>query len=432
MRGTKFVTIATSVSAALILGATAGLYATMASRSDATDDPTAGTHHTPRAVPAADPAELTLMSGVCVPTGDGLKLGITHDEHSIEKWDPQAVRTAGDTVLGDTPVYQNQFLMGWGAGNPEPSPGKYEWGRLDLRMATIADTGGTPVITLAGAPDWMRGGKAGETDWSRLLRAPTPDHYDDFARLAAETARRYPQVKHYLVWSEMKGFWDTSRNTWDIEGYTTLYNKVYTALKAVDPTIQVGGPYIVMTSWNNPAGVPSALDAPWGHFDARVADAIDYWLAHKVGADMIVVDGGSGARDADHPADAVAAARKFGDLTRWLRARTDLPVWWSEIYPSVAPQDVANDDQKAAATVAAYRELAAAGAATAWIWSPQEFPDFDFAGLWKGPDTADPGNVTTLGKTWPVLAAELAAVPRCVGTSTPATGQPTTAAVPGG
>ena len=58
--------------------------------------------------------------------------------------------------------------MGWGGGNPEPSPGKYDWGSLDVRVETMRRTGARMVITLCCAPDWMKGGEPGETDWSNL------------------------------------------------------------------------------------------------------------------------------------------------------------------------------------------------------------------------------------------------------------------------
>ena len=58
--------------------------------------------------------------------------------------------------------------MGWGGGNPEPSPGEYDWGSLDVRVETMRRTGARMVITLCCAPDWMKGGEPGETDWSNL------------------------------------------------------------------------------------------------------------------------------------------------------------------------------------------------------------------------------------------------------------------------
>jgi hypothetical protein len=75
---------------------------------------------------------------------------------------------------------------------------------LDSRIALIRRTGGTPVTTLCCVPDWMKGGRPGTTDWSKLEVAPAPGHYADFAALAATIARRYPFVRHFLflVWNE--------------------------------------------------------------------------------------------------------------------------------------------------------------------------------------------------------------------------------------
>ncbi|OLT10047.1 hypothetical protein BJF78_29420 [Pseudonocardia sp. CNS-139] len=65
-------------------------------------------------------------------------------------------------------------------------------------------------MTLCCAPDWMKGGEPGETDWSRIEVAPDPAHYADFAALAVDVARRYPQVRHFVVWNELKGFFDAT------------------------------------------------------------------------------------------------------------------------------------------------------------------------------------------------------------------------------
>ena len=111
----------------------------------------------------------------------------------------------------------------------------------------------------------MKGGEPGETDWDRIEVAPDPEHYADFANLAVDVARRYPQVRHFVVWNELKGFFGADRNRWDIQSYTELYNTVYRALKAYDPTLRVGGPYVVMNSWSDPhtASDPSELAGPW-------------------------------------------------------------------------------------------------------------------------------------------------------------------------
>ena len=71
--------------------------------------------------------------------------------------------------------------------------------------------------------------------------APLPEHFADFAALSAAGAKRYPCVRHFLVWNEFKGFFDDELKRWDAKGYTDLYNVVYDAVKAVDRANQVGG-----------------------------------------------------------------------------------------------------------------------------------------------------------------------------------------------
>jgi hypothetical protein len=78
-------------------------------------------------------------------------------------------------------------------------------------MELVKETGGKAMLTLCCSPDWMKGGPAGETDWDKLERAPLPEHYADFAKLAAAAVQRYPQVSRVLVWNELKGFYSTRR-----------------------------------------------------------------------------------------------------------------------------------------------------------------------------------------------------------------------------
>lgn len=155
-------------------------------------------------------------------------------------------------MLSRVPMLQNQHIMGWGAGNPEPAPGRNDFRDLDRRIRFMSGSQALPIITLCCSPDWMKGGSSGRTDWTQLETAPRREHFDDYAKLAATVARRYPTVKHFMVWNELKGFWNTPQNRWDIEGYTELYNKVYDALKAVDKDIKVGGPYVSVGSTTVP------------------------------------------------------------------------------------------------------------------------------------------------------------------------------------
>ena len=338
-----------------------------------------------------------------------LALGVTHMQYSLAPSDPPAALARGRAVLAAAGPLQNQHLMGFGVLNPEPVPGRYDWSTLDVRMRLIADTGGRTVLTLAGAPDWMKGGAPGESDFSRIEEAPRPEHYDDFAALCARAVARYPQVSAVQVWNELKGFYDASRNTWDAVGYAALYDRVYRAVKAVRPDVAVGGPYVPLDAWTDQRVAPSDVRGPWGVTDGRALDVVTYWLAHNPGADFVTVDGGTTTKDQGLVTTTTAAADRFAVLTRWLRARTPLPVWWAEFYPGTADDSAgAASPERAAATLEAVAALSRGGAAAAMLWQPQQDATFRFAALWTDTASSDGGRPTALTPAWLWLAPRLA------------------------
>ncbi|MFC4529650.1 xylan 1,4-beta-xylosidase [Sphaerisporangium dianthi] len=298
--------------------------------------------------------------------------GFTHTGTSAnnvtERFEQDVSRT-----LAQTPMVQNQHIMGFGALNPEPRPGEFFWEDLDSRTNFMKQSGGTPVITLCCAPDWMKGGPEGPTEesaWTEHLEdAPYPEHFGDFADLTAAVAKRYTDVKYFMVWNELKGFWRDHSKPADIKGYTEMYNKVYDAVKAVRPDAQIGGPYIGFDS--NKSG-KSELRGPWGVVNQNSLDAFEYWFDNKKGADFIVVDGASPTDAHELLPDAFGALSKFGAVTAWLRDKAgDLPVWWSEWY--FAPEDGTKwqEPMRLAVQAASMIEFAKSGAATALYWNPQ-------------------------------------------------------------
>ena len=265
----------------------------------------------------------------------------------------------------------------------------------------MRDTGGTPIITLCCAPDWMKGGAPGNTDWSNLEAAPLPEHYDDFAALSAEVARRYPDVQYFQVWNEMKGFYNASLNRWNYEAYTTLYNQVYDAVKAVRPDALIGGPYVVVDTWastsagGRPATDPTLYNQPWGTADQRPLDVIDYWLANKRGADFLAVDGKNQNRDTGtSKASPYDDCEKFVAFNDWLQRRTSLPIVWSEWYAS-GTSGVTLAEHGSVMAHCAVRTLQS-GAAILLEWQPQgdaagnSFP----VGLWTDTQNAGGGQPT--------------------------------------
>lgn len=326
--------------------------------------------------------------------------GFTHTQYSADEGEDQAVRRA-ERLLRARPLAQNQHLMGWGAGNPEPVEGRYDFSDLDSRIDLVRATGGTPVVTLCCAPDWMKGGEPGadRTDWSRraLETPPDPEHHQDFADLAATVARRYPDVRHFIVWNEFKGFWNDTEGRWDHEGYTRLYNLVHTALKKVDPQIQVGGPYLVMDSVDPRSPVASdTLKGPWGAMDQRVLDSFAYWNTHKRGADFVVVDGSSYTVDDELLPDAFRATDKLTAVGDWVRARTGgLPLWWAEYYVEPADGDDNRDDwserYRTSVHAAGLIALARGGATSGFYWNPQNRGAICPGCLWRSTELPDGG-----------------------------------------
>ncbi|MEU6552412.1 xylan 1,4-beta-xylosidase [Streptomyces sp. NPDC046915] len=329
--------------------------------------------------------------------------GFTHTQYSADEGSGAATKRVAARLSEKGGLPQNQHIMGWGADNPEPVKGRYDFTAMDRRIDFVRASGGTPVITLCCSPDWMKGGKAGvgNTDWSRsaLETAPAPAHYQDFADLAATVAERYPDVRHFIVWNEFKGFWNNAAGRWDYEGYTRLYNLVYKALKKVNPDIMVGGPYLVMDSVDprQKQDASTALRGAWGAMDQRVLDAFTYWNAHKAGADFVVVDGSSYTKDDDLLPNEFAATDKLTAVSEWVRRQThDLPLWWAEYY--VEPAD-GNDDRsgwseqhRVAVQATGMIAMVRGGAGSGFYWNPEEEKGTDCPGcLWTPTDTSGGG-----------------------------------------
>ena len=322
-----------------------------------------------------------------------LQIGVTHTQHSADTWGDATAVAAARGLLEQAPLSQNQHIMGWGALNPHPAPGVYDWRSLDSRVALMLATTATPTITFAGAPDWMKGGLPGETDWAKLEVAPLRAHYADFAALAAKVAKRYPTIRRFQVWNELKGFHDPATNRWDAVAYTDMYNLVHAAVKSARPDALIGGPYVVMDSWSTRSvSHPSALQGPWGVADQRPLDVLSYWLEHAVDADFISVDGSTRTRDEGLITDPFTAVQKYVDIHKWLRARTSLPIVWSEWYPA---SDVASIEKQSAVTAYALSRMATIGVSSVLWWGPQG-PIGCSACLWTDTRLTGGGGATRL------------------------------------
>jgi hypothetical protein len=164
----------------------------------------------------------------------------------------------------------------------------------------------------------------------------------------------------------MKGFWDPKTNNWNYENYTRLYNLVHDALKSVNKDIQVGGPYLVIEG----TGSNKAHWATQSPITKRQLELLDYWLAHKHGADFLVID----RSIPDHhdntpytPDELMAFTATFGDTVAQLRRKTPLPIWFAEYYGGTLSPEFT-----AAHYASIYHHIMLQGASVALLWSPMQ------------------------------------------------------------
>jgi len=336
-----------------------------------------------------------------------LNVGVTHVQGSIDGPDGPSMSRATSLLSSYPGTFQNIILMGWGDRNPNPAPGVYDWTDIDRRISHVRQTGGTPVVTLCCAPDWMKGGAPGTTDWGKLGYAPYMSKYWDFAQLAKQVAIRYPDVKFFQVWSEMRGFWDASANTWRSADYTKMYNLVYDALKSVNSSIQVGGPYVSMRSFApGETAYPSSVSGQWGVIDQRDLDAVSYWLKNAKGKDFVTVDGS--VLTAGSPrrllVSAAASTEKFGAVSRWIRSQTTIPIWWAEYYPVPFGNPTGmSEAEQVSVTQRGFQVAEAAGVSVALMWQPEGHGSLSWLGMW-GPTWKEyggfPTSIYNVAKPW--------------------------------
>lgn len=334
---------------------------------------------------------------------------VTNTQNSIDSWKNSGAVASAKLLLENSTVFQNQHIMGWGCLNPWPDStvtksSNWDWSSLDGRIKLIRETKGIPVITLCGCPTWMHTPESnGTTIWGTSIeKAPTPDHFDDFAHLCAEVARRYPDVIYYQVWNEMKGFWNSSLNRWRYEDYTLMYNMIYDSLKTINPEIKIGGPYTVVSTYSVQKSFTSTLGGTYGLFDKRPLDVIVYWMAHKKGADFITVDGKNQNKDEIWNCDAFKASDKFTDIIAWINQQQPdqsklLKIWWSEWYIHPTDTDPQNDAYLDNALMAsALIKTIKAGSANVLLWQPEgDDQGFSFPiGIWTSTAKSDGGSAT--------------------------------------
>lgn len=301
-------------------------------------------------------------------------------------------------------IIMDQPLYGFGSSvNPEPTNGHYDLSGLQSRLGIISNAKGMAVMTLINAPSWMHPGS------NSFSEPPDPQFYVDYANLCAYVAKSLPQIKYFVVWAEMRKFYQYDHSNFGAANYTTMYNDVYRAIKAARPNDLVGGPYADMASTATPYPntTASTLHGAWGYIDPAMQNAFTYWLKHKVGADFVAIDGATDIALSNNASltSVITASQKYALVDQWIRSQTTLPIWWMESH--IAPLTGWGEQEGAAARIATLILMNTSGASVGMQWQPQDQPVafkgllhvWPDEGLWTPTNNPDGGQATDLANT---------------------------------
>lgn len=169
------------------------------------------------------------------------KYGISYVHYKWENGNLKSVKAAADLMKNICQI-GNQHIISFGASYMQESrDSELNFSSLDALVGRMKMVGGEYMLTLCSAPGWMLVSEpANKYDPESR---PKEEYFDDYAKLCATVAKRYPQVKYFQIWNEFKGFWDKDLNGIDIELYIKFYNKVYNAVKEARPDAVIGGFY---------------------------------------------------------------------------------------------------------------------------------------------------------------------------------------------
>ena len=128
----------------------------------------------------------------------------------------------------------------------------YDWTRIDQLYDRFLAMGIKPFIELGFTPDAMKTSDQTLSYWKGNTSHPQPEKWtgliDAFVRhlidrYGAEEVRSW----YFEFWNEpnLDGFWERA----DQAAYFDYYGRTVRAIKAVDPTLRVGGPSTAGAAW---------------------------------------------------------------------------------------------------------------------------------------------------------------------------------------
>lgn len=213
----------------------------------------------------------------------------------------------------------------------------YDWSKIDQLYDDLLAKGIRPFVELGFTPQAMATSEQTIFYWKGNTSHPKLDPWRDLIDAFVRHLReRYgvAEVRHWYfeVWNEpnLDGFWERA----DQKAYFELYDVTARTIKAIDPTLQVGGPSTAGAAW-----VPEFLE-----YARKTGAPVDFVTTHTYGVDHGFLDEKGEADTKLSPSqDAIV-----GDVRRVRQQISEssfpsLPLYFTEWSTSYTPRDPVHD-----------------------------------------------------------------------------------------
>lgn len=213
----------------------------------------------------------------------------------------------------------------------------YDWTKIDQLYDDLLARRIRPFVELGFTPNALATSQNKIFYWQGNTSHPAPGRWKDLVEsFVRHVEQRYGQAEvrtwFFEVWNEpnLSGFWEGA----DQKAYFDLYDLTSHSIKAIDPSLRVGGPSTAGAAW-----VPEFLD----HV-AQSGAAVDFVTTHTYGVDGGFLDQ-SGKEDTKLSPSPNAIVGDVRNVREQISASKfpNLPLYFTEWSTSYTPRDLVHD-----------------------------------------------------------------------------------------